>query len=55
MQHKRQQEETEEKVKSMQRNLQDRNNQKMQEEYELRTLTEQGEEYKQTDQERDRL
>ena len=45
MQHKRQQEETEEKVKSMQRNLQDRNNQKMQKEYELRTLTEQGEEY----------
>ena len=37
--------ETEEKVKSMQRNLQDRNNQKMQKEYELRTLTEQGEEY----------
>ena len=45
MQHKRQQEETEEKVKSMQRNQQDRNNQKMQKEYELRTLTEQGEEY----------
>ena len=45
MQHKRQQEETEEKVKSMQRNQQDRNNEKMQKEYELRTLTEQGEEY----------
>ena len=50
MQHKRQQEETEEKVKSMQRNLQDRNNQKMQKEYELRTLTEQGEEYSRPDQ-----
>ena len=42
MQHKRQQEETEEKVKSMQRNLQDRNNQKMQKEYELRTLRNKG-------------
>ena len=39
------QEETEEKVKSMQRNLQHRNNQKMQKEYQLRTLTEPGEEY----------
>lgn len=45
IQHKRQQEETEEKEKALQRNLQDKNSEKTQKEYELRKLEEQKEEY----------